>query len=306
MAKHWTDEFSFVTGTVRYKDLVYLILIGDEIATDGIDHFYPTVWDADEWVTDPDYQGKLDWSAVSACVSKHPIEQGVFLGAWGETLFFGSGDAHEERIVSGNDSPQIHGQMRQIRVIDGKAYAVGMARQVYRREGTNMWTCIDQGVKPAPDYKPFVGFDTIDGFSEKEIYAAGRNGEIWIYDGKTWKQIDSPTNRHLTNMCCAGNGSVYICGQGGVLIEGRNGRWQVIQGGDFKEDIWGLTWFGDKLYLSTRASVYFLEDDKLKPVEMGDDKPSTCYHLSSADGVMWSIGPKDVMSFDGKTWSRID
>ena len=97
---------------------------------------------------------------------------------------------------------------------------------------------------------------------------------------------------------------VFISAVKVVFSSNANLHWQVIQGGDF--GIWGLTWFGDKLYLSTRASVYFLEDDKLKPVEMGDDKPSTCYHLSSADGVMWSIGPKDVMSFDGKTWSRID
>ena len=34
--------------------------------------------------------------------------------------------------------------------------------------------------------------------------------------------------------------------------------------------------------------------------------PKTCYRLSADDGVLWSIGAKDVLAFDGKTWTRIN
>lgn len=305
MSYYWTDEFSYVSGAVRYKDLAYLARIADEIEDSGADHYFPTIWDNGVWGIDKAHD-KFDWSAVSVCVCKKPIEQGVFLGAWGDVYFFGSGDVHVELINCDDGSPKIHGPMRQIRSIEGKAYAVGMARQVYRRDGVNIWTSINQGAQPTPEIKPIVGFDTVDGFSKKEIYAAGRNGEIWNYNGTIWKQMDSPTNRHLTNMCCAGNELIYICGQGGVLIEGRNDQWRLITATDFQKDLWGLAWFENKLYVSSRELIYYLKDDKLKPVDMADDIPATCYHLSAADGVMWSIGPKDIMAFDGKKWTRID
>ena len=39
--------------------------------------------------------------------------------------------------------------------------------------------------------------------------------------------------------------------------------------------------------------------------DFGNDLPGSCYHLSTAKGVMWSIGAKDVLSFDGKTRTRV-
>jgi hypothetical protein len=62
--------------------------------------------------------------------------------------------------------------------------------------------------------------------------------------------------------------------------------------------------FAGQLYVSSTHFVYRLEGDTLKPVDFGDDAPRTCYHLSAADGIMWSIGPKDVMEFDGSSWKR--
>ncbi|MFJ1617525.1 hypothetical protein ACIODT_30160 [Streptomyces sp. NPDC088251] len=71
-----------------------------------------------------------------------------------------------------------------------------------------------------------------------------------------------------------------------------------------KEDLWGMEVFDGQLYVSSAHFVYRLEDGKLKPVDFGDDVPQTCYHLSAADRIMWSIGPKDVMEFDGSNWKR--
>ncbi len=51
--------------------------------------------------------------------------------------------------------------------------------------------------------------------------------------------------------------------------------------------------------------VYQLKKGGLELVLFDGDPPETCYHLSAAKGVMWSIGASDVMSFDGKEWTRI-
>jgi hypothetical protein len=52
--------------------------------------------------------------------------------------------------------------------------------------------------------------------------------------------------------------------------------------------------------------VFRLDGDRLARVDFGEDKPSSYFALSSADGILWSIGPKDIMAFDGQLWTRID
>jgi hypothetical protein len=88
-------------------------------------------------------------------------------------------------------------------------------------------------------------------------------------------------------------------------LEGRGGRWRVIEHRSTSEYLWDLHWFGENLYLSTTRAVYTLDRDRLVLVDMGLDLPSTCYHLDAAEGLLWSIGPKDIMQFDGSARTRI-
>ncbi|MEE9129611.1 MAG: hypothetical protein V3T84_06295 [Phycisphaerales bacterium] len=71
-------------------------------------------------------------------------------------------------------------------------------------------------------------------------------------------------------------------------------------------EVRGIAWHNDSLFISTMREVFNLFDDKLGPVDFGSDRPTSCFALSAADGVLWSIGAKDVISFDGEEWSRID
>lgn len=116
----------------------------------------------------------------------------------------------------------------------------------------------------------------------------------------------SPTNLVLTRVFCAGNGQVYASGRRGLLIVGRGDAWQAIEQEDVTSDIWDLAWYDGKLYLSTMRGLYTLQYGGLVEVDFGNDTPATCYHLSTADGVLWSFGTKDIMAFDGTTWTRID
>jgi hypothetical protein len=126
---------------VRRADFAYLSLVSDEMAEEKMEHSYFAAWDAGIWRG----SGNLfEWDTVSMCVCKFPIEQGVALGPRGEVRCVGSGDIHEEKIGKGDESPEKRGALRGIRSIEGKAYAVGMNRQVYRRDDRDQWTCIDQ------------------------------------------------------------------------------------------------------------------------------------------------------------------
>jgi hypothetical protein len=305
LAGHWTQQFSFVTGTVRSAARAYLARVADDLAEQMVEHTFISEWDNGIWRgADIDM---LPWTTVGASVCQHPTEQGIFLGLKGEIFCIGSGNIHEERIRLGEeDSPQNRGMMRGIRSINGKAYAVGMRRQVYRRDDVNQWTCLDETARPREGDRAVVSFEAIDGFAVNDIYAAGRRGEIWRYDGNLWSSVDSPTNIILTNICCAGDDNVYVCGRLGTLVRGRNNVWQMVEHESTEEDFWGIAWYNDKLYLSTMRTVYQLEGDQLEVIDFREDIPSSCFHLSTADGVLWSIGSKDVMAFDGQNWTRID
>jgi len=301
----WTAQFSYVSGVVRLADLAYAALVSDVLEADMSETFVPLEWDAGTWRYDERGMTK-NWSCVSVAISESPVEQCIYLGAWGEVLLIGSGDTHEEVCSDGANTPREFGPLRAVRSIDQFTYAVGMGRQAYCRTDINRWISIDGGTRTKFDGGDLVGFDAVDGFNSNEIYAAGRRGEIWLYDGRLWSRLDSPTNANLTNMRCCADGNVYVCGQRGTLLVGRDDDWRAIEDLGLDEDIWGIEWYKNKLYVSTRQDVYRLEENGLVSVNFGSDKPKTCYHLSARDNVMWSFGAKDVMSFDGHLWTRVD
>lgn len=305
MAGYWTDVFSYVTGAVRNRNLACVANVADDRAKEKDDHTFFFQWDEGVWgrLT----ESSVEWTTVDSVVCSHPVTQVIFLGLTGEIFCAGSGDVHEEVIREGRqDSPENRGMMRGIGAIDGKAYAVGMQRQVYRRDEVNLWTCVDESARPDASDDNVYSFEAISGFSTEEIYAVGRRGEIWRYDGSIWVRQDSPTNMILTKVCCAGDGNAYACGRVGTLIRGRGERWELIEHGATKRDFWSVAWFKNHLYLSTMQEVFRLDDDTLSKMDFGKDIPSSCFALSAADGVLWSIGAKDVMAFDGTEWSRID
>lgn len=292
---------SITTGAVRYSNLCYLIATHDDAISEGyIDSilytFYQGVW----------YAGAVKWLACSGTVCHVPAERSLTLGTDGSVEASGGGVVKEEApIATCGVDPKKRGPLREIRgIAKGRAYAVGTCRQAYVRDGEDQWRCIDQSAQVGDTPITDTSFESIDGFSEQEIYTVGWEGEIWKYDGSVFTQQNSPTNLALYKVRCAPDGFAYACGQLGTLLRGRNDQWEVIDHESTREDLWGMEYFDGHLYVSSTHFVYRLEDDKLIPVDFGDDAPSTCYHLSAADGIMWSVGPKDVMEFDGTNWKR--
>jgi hypothetical protein len=302
MAGHWTDQFSFVMGALREAELGYLVLSNDEAAERKIPHALFVSWRPQEWGNG----GQVKWRAAGVGVTKHPLVQMVAVGEFGDALLIGSGDRHEEKITAGKKSTADRGPLRGVRCIGDNIYVVGMDRQAYRREGANSWATIEQGLPSTGEGSPVVGFEAVDGFDERDIYAVGWKGEIWRFDGARWDRVDSPTNAVLVDVCCAGDGNVYACGRNGLLVIGRAGGWRVHEQQGFSEDLWSVAWFDGKLYAASMDTVYVLENRQLIVVDMGKDGARTCYDLAVGPGRMWSIGAKDVMAFDGRSWTRID
>lgn len=292
---------SITTGAVRYSDLSYLITTHDAAFSEGYTDSILFTRDRGIWQS-----GTVTWLGCSGTVCHVPAERYLVLGTNGSIRASGGGVIKEEvSIASCGVDPRKRGPLREIRgIAKGRAYAVGTCRQAYVREDEDQWRCIDQSAQIGDTPITDTSFESIDGFNEQEIYTVGWEGEIWKYDDSLFTPQNSPTDLALYKVRCATDGFVYACGQLGTLIRGRNDQWEIIEHGSTREDLWGMEVLNGELYVSSTHSVYRLEDGKLRPVDFGDDVPRTCYHLSAADGIMWSIGAKDIMEFDGSTWKR--
>jgi hypothetical protein len=310
--KFLLQHFTALCGAVRFSFNGHVLSVADSCDLEKTPHAHEQMWSAKQnrWTTTTKIPSDsiVYWVPVSATVCDHPQCQMIAIGAWGNVLVDGKGDFHEETIRDQDKAPrERRGKLLRVRGIGQRAYAVGMGRQVYRRDDANVWTAIDRGILlPAADDR-LLGFFGIDGFAENDIHAGGLAGEIWHWNGSAWRQLDSPTNCNLNDLICAGDGQVYACGDGGFILRGRGDNWSNITDEAFTRDIWNLCWFADRLFIATTQGLFFLNDkNQVKSVDFGGDTPKTTYHLSARDGIMWSIGAKDVMQYDGKSWTRID
>lgn len=294
MKEELSSSRQFVRGAARFNDLVYVLTKGKALLEQDIAHTSLLGVDQGNWGSNVD----TDWDSTAIAVAKKPSEKLVFVGEDGDVCTYVGGKSANEKI---KPAPIL---IRNAKTVDGLVLACGMRRQVFQRVGERRWVDISAPFSEADEE---AGFEAIDGFTLKELYAVGWNGEIWQYNGTKWTNRDSPTNVILCAVCCAADKSVYIGGRQGILIKGRKDAWEIIEWeNDVDVDIWDLCWFDGKLYVATISSLYTLNGNQLDEVDFGEIDVSSCFSLTDAEGVMWSIGSEDVLSFDGKSWQRYE
>lgn len=296
-------SWSFVDVAAVRDNRAFMAASYDDAAKDNIPVSAVLSWDGN-WS-----RRAFEMSAVSMCLLVQPQIALLMLGNNGKVVRWGSKDFSEEWIDNSSDGPGSRNGMREIRAIGQHAYAVGMGRMVYRCEAEDNWSRLDSGVRADLKLDSDSGFNSIDGFSEQDIYAAGWDGEIWHYFENRWTKLESPTNLALQRVVCAPDGYVYIVGQRGVIIKGRENGWEVVEQDLMKQDFWGACWFKGKLYASTANGIYVLDDDTLKSIDIGSIHKSRAdcfYRLSSNEDCMWSIGEKmAVVTKDAQQWSEV-
>lgn len=288
------------TAVVRLPDTGY-IFAGDpkkeQDEDEGVGHALVFRWHAGKF-----HPGDRNYNAHTACVIDQPelglvdaSEQGFYSVTTKSGMT--SGDIVESARPLVKERRSI--SFRSVASVEGVAYAVGLRGMVYRLDSITRWTRIDQGLPTT------FNIQAIHGFGSAELYAVGREGSLWWFGGKVWTEIELPTNVNLTTVKCAGDGKVYVGGDKGVIIRGRKDVWAVVDHRETDDDITDFEWFEEQLFVSTWMTLYRLRGDKLVPVDFDNDPPRNSVHLSAAKGVMWVAGEFDILSFDGKKWTRI-
>lgn len=195
--------------------------------------------------------------------------------------------------------------------IHGTIYAVGLLRSVFRRDGKDQWIHISQALSrktqklhDATQKTLWTGFNCIDGFeADRDLYAAGRDGDVWHYNGTDWSPVDIPLPQmQITAICCAEDGFVYIVGRFGAILKGRGDRWETIKN-DHQTDFSDIVSYQNTLYIASAATLWVLDDGSIKPYAFkGKLVPANYGHLYVNHGLMMSAGRSSAAIFDGKEW----
>lgn len=265
------------------------------------------------------FQWKGAWSsrafrgdAIDVCTVSEPSLTVLMADVAGVVHAWTATGIGIEVIDDSEDGPNTLGPLREIREIHGAAYVVGMGRTVYRREGPGRWSRIDEGVRigeleedEEDDEIEMAGLNSIDGFSHDEIYAVGWDGEIWRYNGHEWMGVQSPTNLALQTVLCTPSGLVYAAGNAGVVLRGRDDRWELVpEATEAGETFWDAAWFLGDLYLATTTAVWRLVGGAVERVEVVTGK-ATYGALSAREGVLWSVGARmAAYTRDGVSWTE--
>lgn len=295
------NHYHFLSGYVQEKNICRVISLTNILVEKGSTWSNIMSLKNGKW-----YSHKIEWTATHIDGVTEPELNIVAIGPAGLALIITKNGVTEETIDNSNQGPKFRGHIRDIRYIGKHFYAVGMSRQVYRREDINKWTRQDDEVVAPLGDVAVSGFNAIDGTNEDNIYAVGFNGEIWHRDKKKWSQLESPTNFVLHMVKVIRTDLIFACGQNGVLLKSDGNTWASINQKVTTEDFWGIEWYKGTLYLSCDDGIFRLTDnDTLIKIKL--KKGVTTYrNLHANAGLLWSFGPRHLMrTDDGENWNEV-
>jgi hypothetical protein len=259
----------------------------------------PTMPKAEGWAA-------REWdmmTGVHGCPCYKPNTKWVFVSDPGEVYVLGQGDEFEEKI----SKKQIYISYAKC-IGYGYAYAVGPMRNVYKRQAKNKWISLrtkamvsKQGRGDPGD----MGFQSIDGFSDADIYACGGVGDLWHYDGKAWHSINVQTNANLENICCAPDGRTYITTNANLMVIGRYDHWDVVDQdvGDYILE--EMANFNGTVYVSSHEKIFEIKNDLLVETDLNLPKMDSYAHIAAGDGVFVVAGIHCAYMYNGKSWSKL-
>jgi len=249
----------------------------------------------------------VPWNCVALAVPRSDVPEMFAIGELGQVNRFISGQRIQEQIPVATE-PDARGPLRSARAIADQIYVVGMDCQVFRRTGQGQWQSIDQALRQKPALADVPGLETVFGNDPASVFAAGWRGTILHYHNDIWDIEQSPTNAILTDGVQIDDGRAIICGRQGTIVVGEPGLWEVIDHPFKFADFWGVAQIRGRIILSSYTGLFelLLADKEVRRLVVNTNpEPTTFGRLAAAPDVMWSVGTKDLIEFDGTNWSKL-
>lgn len=294
MAILLTDNFSLRSGAVDTNGTLMLLAEYDPSAKEDVPHTCILV------VNDHALEDKVLLKWQSSCVRALAPGTFIVLGEFGDYLLYENGKQKIGNVFTESRFDR-QGVMRAGAVVNnGDVFWVGMSGLAFRRRKNEGWVSIQEGLPSDVDLEGIVVSNS------GEVFAYGWKGHVFQFQEQTWLREDIPTNVILTCGSVTSSSNVFIGGQNGTILRGHKNDWRIIAIDTINEDLWGMCWFEDKLYVSTMSFIYILDDEDISLVQYDDQFPETCHHLISNKSDLWSIGAKDLFRRKAQVWEKIE
>lgn len=284
-----------LTGVAAGKNLIYVALTDSQLVRQNIAHSFIVSNLNGRWRE----CGRTYWKCVGMTLvpsgSSHAL---LAISEDGDVFHFANGVRSDEAI---RPQPIV---LRGLATVDGQAIAYGMRRQAYLRIRNGRWTPMHGPDIDEDNEDETAGFEGLCGFSLRDLYAVGWEGEIWHFDGRSWQMEDSPVDIILTDATVHSDGMVYACGQNGTLVRGRKGQWDVVAEDSTVDDFWSVASFNGQIWVTSFGALYRLDGDDLVIMEPGV-KCDTYQKLSVAEDLLWSLGTLDFVATDSVQWTKV-
>ena len=261
-----------------------------------------------EWIHHNFYGG---WGA--SILGFSPAEPMVIVAAENGKIFSAGGGSAGDEYSTSN-------KLRKMREIDGELYVCGPCRTVGFRYGINDWRWRSEDIPLSEEdrkHNTKIGFNDIDGFSEKDIYAVGgNNNDVWHYNGSVWKKLNfpiPPTSNSLSLVCCGGDGRVYVARDSAGVYCGRENQWELIpletggKGVSFRDMAWhdGRLWITGRWYQQDSDSIWCIENGRFVEADIPDPMKGYGGCLSTRDGVLLVAGGKGAAYLENGQWNDL-
>jgi len=211
------------------------------------------------------------------------------------------------------------GYMNCLRQIGDHLYACGDGGQVYKRLGPDSWQHMDAALIQTPPVNDRLQLNSINGLTENDIYLsgdfpgpAGLEGKLFHFDGSDWRPLPIPEVGYLNSIHIESPERIWVCGHNGALLLGnaRDG-FKDLSSVEDNQLFYSLTLFNGKVYLASNLGLFAYDPADLaarirKVITGLMPELQDAHVVDACDGVLWSIGEKDIARFDGKQWVRVD
>lgn len=289
MATAFSGTGNFVQGRLGQAGRVLLHFSESQLVRERIEHSFFLIWDNGR-ITQ---RTKAPWTAVHMCATSWPRVEFLAIAKDGRVLEMRRDGSTREFNLWTETGIVPQGSVRWTHRIGDRICVVGSNCQVI--ELSYDLSVADRSVPGSSvrGQSDIGGFEAIDGYSSSEVYACGLGGKIWYCDGQIWREVDTPTRLFLSAIHCAPDGYVYVAGQDGTLLRGRETDWELIQH-SVRDYFWSLSWFHNELYACSLQKLYVLRDGDLHELDLPHN-PGTFFTLDANDHALLSVGSNDVL-----------